>query len=308
MEEDEIRDRIKRLDSVRDSLSEHWSYSPSIELDAKKSDYFYKIHVARMKTIYQRPKPKPETAKVKIEKSLGCQLYGYNGLHSQLPEYGSRNARREKGWNDDFVHVDPSIEISNSDPGNKLRPLSAKGPSTNTSSRPSSAFSTKSRSGQSQQHPQHRSQSRENSVRGSSPSPVPRPISRGTSKKALGHLKGSFNTSMKSLISIRSGAASPIENRTMSPGHRKPGFKELLQDDKYERIEDSRREAYAGLTNMDALLLGCYRLDSKQKQIYQDFVDMLTCFDKHDMMNIVEDAVSDAHAALVWDEYTGIEG
>jgi len=72
------------------------------------------------------------------------------------------------------------------------------------------------------------------------------------------------------------------------------------QEENQQKIEEeeARRSRCDDeeLTEEDLIMLGMYRLNSRQAEIYKQFVRMLVNFDPHDQAKIVEDAMKDSHA------------
>lgn len=59
-------------------------------------------------------------------------------------------------------------------------------------------------------------------------------------------------------------------------------------------------------TDEEVISRGTYRMSSEQSAVYFSFVEMMSGFDPHDMMLILEDALKDSQASGMLDQYGGL--
>ena len=55
----------------------------------------------------------------------------------------------------------------------------------------------------------------------------------------------------------------------------------------------------------DITIIGLYKLDDRQQEIYKQFSEMLSTFDEFDMKNILQDVQNDATAISLLTNYSG---
>ena len=71
---------------------------------------------------------------------------------------------------------------------------------------------------------------------------------------------------------------------------------------------DGRRAIESGTRDLSAetkeILRGGYTLDDKQKEVYDQFTEMLADFDLYMMVNILEDALKDAQKKTMLEDYS----
>lgn len=83
---------------------------------------------------------------------------------------------------------------------------------------------------------------------------------------------------------------------------------ERLRTSSVETVKKIRYQCHnEGISDEDVILLGMYRLNEKQRKIYDSFVGMLMEFDPHDIMKIMEDAINDVNVSGGLDSYGGFE-
>ena len=61
------------------------------------------------------------------------------------------------------------------------------------------------------------------------------------------------------------------------------------------------------ISDEDLIMLGMYRFNERQSAVYQNFVEMLSEFDPHDVMNILEDVMHEVNASNGLTSYSGFD-
>lgn len=201
------------ISSIQLIYLEHWSVNNIFGLDAKNSDYIYKHHLTRLEDIYVRHKFQvSDPPKIYVLSPL-TQLYGVDGLESNLPGKRLKQKARESKWVDNFTKYSALSDSFNI--ANVKRPNSTNG------------------------------------------------------------LQDSQNFSK------------------IHQNHDEIGFEEdsIVQDmlpndtTKPKVLSSSRRARQEKLSHQELIMLGLYKFNPQQEEIYNKFIEMLSEFDAYDMVS-----------------------
>lgn len=314
----------KRAVDEHNALKEHWSahFSSNLDLNHSASDHTYKHHIAQLMTIYTDTEQKlvDFNFKTKAVQVPMTALYGTKGYRSTGPEIQKIYQKRETRWDNRMcltenlnilkstkkkekqIRVRESTTIggtqgesldlgqSNSSillPGNSSVLLPAE--SNRPHSQPMPLGVSQS---QSQSRGRGKSRSRSNS-----------PAQRPGSPAGYGAGNGNGDAFGDTFRTANNRYIGPYSDRSAAQNASADsyGSTEYLDSSaSFSAVEEPAEVAES------LILQGLYRFDCDQEvDIYNKFVLMLTNFDSHDMLLILQDAFKDAKTATMLDSYGG---
>jgi len=317
------RIRVEMLKGKLDNLREHWGTglapSPNARvLTSDGSDFIYKGHLTRLMNIYGTHEPTGNIQNLQKPllrpgKSPLSQLYGINGLLRRDPT-AHEVETQEKGWDvytgaartlsPDIHSLHPTthyevqaqlrarsasrerdtsfIGIGGEDDGSMSRGRSAE-----RFERPPRASSADQRRGR-------RAESPNNS----------RPVSRASSP-IMGQSAPRERGRSKERKEVRSPPSSAVRVAGINPQPQFYTQRERIQMDKNQNHRYRCTDPQA--TTEELIAQGAYRLEPHQAAVYNAFIEMLTGFDKHDRVLVLEDAYKDCQDACLLDSFGGID-
>lgn len=246
------KEDIILLEELHRPLEEHWAVKSKFGLDPKNSDYIYKHHVTHLEDIYQNHKFIVKEPPTVLVMSPVSQLYGVNGLKSNLPEQKEKEKSKEAKWVSNFQKYNVLDEV----------------------------------------HDNEKKADRKYFPNG--------PIVKSSSQPAL--------NSSRPMASSNTAPASNVTS--MSPSRNK----KRLDSNRSNQEEDGSgaipvhqtRCAKTDMTPLDLIMFGMYKLNPRQEEIYNKFVEMLTEFSDFDKESIIDDALHDSIARdVTMDDYGG---
>lgn len=95
---------------------------------------------------------------------------------------------------------------------------------------------------------------------------------------------------------------------TSSSQHKRHGNYQEEEDSLQHQESHIKKRALNGnLSAQELIMLGMYKFNEEQEEIYNKFVKMLTEFDAHDQQNVVSDAFHDAQSDGMLADYGGTD-
>lgn len=273
--------QTKALLDDHNALKEHWSahFSSTLDLNHAASDHTYKHHIAQLMTIYTDTDQKlvDFNFKTKAMELPMTKLHGRRGVRSSGPEIEKIYKKREERW-DNRMYLTENIRVKPKVRNQIVGVTAQQQESMDFLQSDSSILRVEPNRPQSQPTLRDRS---------SSPGDRQRHSQGGRSHSA------SRNWSTGDL-------GSRIDSAVGS-GDKVVGG---LAEDSAVLPHGSIVSEGAGIE--DLLLQGLYRFDNDAEvEIYNKFVLMLTSFDSHDALLILQDAFKDAQVASMLDSYGG---
>jgi len=245
-------------------LEEHWAGSnkkSTKALDALSSDYTYKHHITRLEDLYMNHKLDPTMNQPPVLGTPNISpmtlLYGTNGI---------------KRW-----EKLPEYE--------ELKEAREKGwnPYTIVKRRPV-VYERKSAIHEKRVPPEPPSPQ----TRGRSASASP---NRGRERPSSASSPSSSSFSQTATTTVT--FADEVNTKEQHQYQQQQGAAANVRK---EEADSRSRCDNEELTDEDLVMLGMYRLDARQAQIYKQFVQMLVHFDPHDQECVLQDAAKDAMA------------
>jgi hypothetical protein len=299
----------KRIADEHNALREHWSahFSSNLDLNHAASDHTYKHHIAQLMTIYTDTEQKlvDFSFKTKAVNLPMTTLYGTKGYRSTGPEIQKIYKKRETRWNN-RVYLTENLDLLKNPKKKERKTLPhMQGESTVAGTHGDSLDLGQSNSSI--------------LLPGNSsvllPAEPHRPHSQpmgGTGASARGGNSRSRSNSPAQRQGSSPSRANSSEQRQSNrySGPTREASLSASGDNYGGDFLDSSASYSAGEEpadlSEDLVLRGLYRFDHDVEiDAYNKFVLMLTSFDSHDMLLILQDAFKDAKAATMLDSYGG---
>jgi len=311
---------VRELYGQLDNLKEHWGAGVGSKLTAPVSDHLYKHHLMHLMNIYGTENPEPLGRRIKpIPRPRGVQaltkLYGINGLLRRERTPHELKAR-EDGWDvyttdlksltpdrhsehpmlDQSISGNEALHTLHSRPGSASRQTNMRGRT--NSPRPHAGTSTRGGSPSGYAFGVGGSDAVEGSAsKGLSDSSLKhRPSSARTNRHVQSAIRDHLQTQRPATSTAKARTSTVQPNTSRNASH-------------YDTIVSNRNLRFRTLDNdatmEDMISSGTYRMNKQQNQNYWQFVQMLTKFDPHDIMLILEDVYKDAQACTLLDAYGG---
>ena len=271
--------RVGELSTRLRKLQYHWSVDQKSKppLDPNGSDYKYKHHLNRLMVIYTNHKPGVDNRPPKqLEKQAPlAQLYGTNGiLRNDSP---LRCAEKRDNWRGNTSQV----RSLSPDP-HTMHPI-------NVELRNMATSADHSFAGNSQPSSSQRYDKRDKNM-----SSIDAPV-RLPRRPRSAFERSSRATSNFYAVKSANGHVSFKEGHNLARGRSGDETGLDVYDDESSRHRSFDVKAF----DDDVIIQGMYRLkgsgkNTEQDFVYNQFVEMLSNFDRHDMALILEDAFKDA--------------
>ena len=285
--------KAKQLRQEHNPLREHWSarFSSTMDLNHDSSDNTYKHHVASLMSIYTAAEQKLTNFKIKTKAHVMpmTQLYGVKGMRSSAPEMDILKDKRVERW-DNRINLTENIhsEVYKKERQDRLAEERIR----NKLSSSSGAEVDGNGYGE-----RGRSTSSSNRYR--------QPTSRSRSPQVHGGTVGEYAADSElpqhnnDIANSQFGSSrNRHANDGIGPGASASGLDVGSSSVAYN--DENLPE--------DLVLQGLYRFENDAEiEIYNKFVLLLTNYDSHDMLLILQDAMKDAQAATMLDAYGGTQ-
>lgn len=329
------KEKIAALEEVNRPLDIHWNVKAKFGLNARESDTRYKHHISNLEEIYCKEREGPAPPPHMLVTTPVSDLYGCQGLLTTLPGIEDKKKQRELNWIDNhqkFAYLtDPTMVDRNFSDELQQHQLMQ--------------YSSRSRSPLRQTAAAAASPAKVAGM-GKAKRATTAPATVGSAGRSGGRLGGSngaedMNIAMKmgsshhgrtdtngydsdhrplstaaaetggggtGAAKIRPSSASRMRATATAPAtFSSADSADAPLGTSMQPPHVNKRTSNTELSEEDMVMLGVYRLDARQAEIYQNFVNMLTEFDSHDSRNIVEDAMNEAQNEDLLQYYGGTE-